>query len=491
MLDGPAQLVETHSAVVIAIGDRAYKLKKPVSLGFLDFSTVEARRDACHREVDLNRRLAPDVYLGVADVTGPDGAICDHLVVMARMPAAQRLTACLERGDDVSPALRQIARDVAGLHERSGSLDTFDHVATVDAVRQTWDAGFAQMATELGSALCAETESRVESLAHRYLDGRGELFARRISDGWIRDGHGDLQADDIFLLPDGPRVLDCIEFSDELRWGDSLGDVAFLAMDLERLGHKDLADRFLAWHREFTADTWPDSLAHHYIAQRAFIRAKVLAIRSSQGDPGAKDLANRFLDLACAHLESGRVKLILVGGLPGTGKSTIAARIADELPALVLRSDDIRPRSTTRSLTGPTRYGTGRYSAEAVAANYRELIHRAAKLLGLGESVVVDASWSSHEMRALAREAATATSSDVVELRCTAPAAMAAARIVTRGQRGEDPSEATPEIASAMAARFDPWPEAITVDTTRPTEEVAVDALGAICELGTTHREAS
>jgi predicted kinase len=120
---------------------------------------------------------------------------------------------------------------------------------------------------------------------------------------------------------------------------------------------------------------------------------------------------------------------------------------------------------------GPTPYGTDRYSPEAVAANYRDLIHRAAKLLALGESVVLDASWSSQQMRALAREVATSTSSDLVELRCTAPAAIAAARIVARGQRGDDPSEATPETASAMATRFDPWPEATTIDTTRTEVE--------------------
>jgi len=462
-----AQLVETHSAVVISIGDRVYKVKKPVNLGFLDFSTVEARRVACHREVELNRRLAPDVYLGVADVIAPDGQPCEHLVVMRRMPADRRLTACLERGENVDDALRQIAHDVAVLHERSPEAGEHAVGSTMPAVRRLWDAGFAQMAPCMGRVLDAAPAERVESLVHRYLDGREQLFELRIAEGWIRDGHGDLQADDIFLLPDGPRVLDCIEFSDELRWGDALGDVAFLAMDLERLGRPDLAERFLAWHREFSADTWPSSLAHHYIAQRAHVRAKVTAIRHDQGDPHAKGLANRLLELACSHLEQARVRVVLIGGLPGTGKSTLAEAIGEKLPVVVLRTDEIRAP------------GAG-YSTEAVTANYRELVHRAAELVALGESVVLDASWSSDEMRVLARAMADATSTDLVEIVCQVPAGMAADRISARLQRGGDPSEATPAIAAAMAARFDPWPSATIIATDRAAAESLDDALRTI-----------
>jgi aminoglycoside phosphotransferase family enzyme len=177
--DAGASLVETHSAVVVSIGDRVYKLKKPLNLGFLDFSTVEARRRACHREVELNRRLAPDVYLGVADVVDPAGLLCDHLVVMRRMPADRRLTACIERGEDVTEALRQVAHDVAALHERSPDAGAFAAVATRDAVRRLWDAGFDQMARDVGPVLHAATATRIEYLVHGYLDGRDELFETR------------------------------------------------------------------------------------------------------------------------------------------------------------------------------------------------------------------------------------------------------------------------------------------------------------------------
>ena len=464
----PAAVVETHTAVVVFVGDRAYKVKKPVDLGFVDFSTRAARATACRRELELNRRLAPDVYLGVADVLGPDGEVCDHLVVMQRMPVERRLSTCIERGEDIAPALRTVARDVATLHESNPPDAAWSFVASVERVRANWDDNFATMRPFAGRVFAAETLDRVERLVHRYLDGRRALFEQRITDGRVRDGHGDLQADDIFVLDDGPRVLDCLEFSDELRHGDVLNDVAFLAMDLERLGRADLAVRFLDWHREFTADTWPASLADHYIAYRADVRAKVTAIRVEQGDERATTWAARLLDLAVTHLEKARVRLILVGGLPGTGKSALSDALAARLAVTTLRTDELRAgERAVRSAP----YGEGRYTEAAVRDTYERLLDRARTLLELGESVVLDASWSSAARRERARELARATASDVVELRCETPAAVASARLAARRDRGTDASEATPEIAEEMARRFDAWPEAATIDSTLPLRD--------------------
>lgn len=478
----PGSVVETHTAVVVFIGDRVYKLKKPVDLGFVDFSTVAARRQACQREVDLNRRLAPDVYLGVADLVGVDGEVCDHLVVMRRMPTDRRLTACIERGEDVTDAVRTVARDVAALHEASdpASERAWSHVGTVERVRANWDDNFTAMRPFAGRVFAADTLADVEHRVHRYLDGRRLLFERRIREGRIRDGHGDLQADDIFLLEDGPRVLDCLEFSDELRWGDVLNDVAFLAMDLERLGRADLAGHFLEWHREFTADTWPSSLADHYIAYRAHVRAKVSAIRFEQGDPGAATLAARMLDIAAAHLAQAQVRVVLVGGLPGTGKSTLSNSLGDRLALTVLRTDEVRAGARS---TDPISYGEGRYAPESIDETYDALLAQARTLLEVGESVVLDASWSSAPRRELAREMAEATSSDVIELRCESPLEVAVARIEARRGAGVDASEATPEIARQMARRFDPWAEAATIDTSRPLDECIERATQAIRQV--------
>src|SRR5690606_13545776 len=171
---------------------------------------------------------------------------------------------------------------------------------------------------------------------------RRRRSGRRVAAGRACDGHGDLLADDVFCLDDGPQVLDCLEFDDALRYEDVLADVAFMAMDLERLGRADLAEHFLDAYRRAAGEDWPASLAHHHIAYRAQVRAKVTAIRAQQGDAGSVDAARALLKLCFDHLEAGRVRLILVGGAPGTGKSTLAAGLAASLGATVLRSDVIR-----------------------------------------------------------------------------------------------------------------------------------------------------
>ena len=287
-----AQVRETHSAAVFLVGDRAYKLKKSVDLGFLDFRDLTARAAVCAREVELNRRLAPDVYLGVADVVGPDGAVCDHLVVMRRMPDDRRLSTLVRTGADVDDGLWHLAHLVAAFYSRADRPPVTAAAASRDALAARWADNTASLLDHGRGVVDLDEVLVVDALAARYLAGRNALFERRIGEGRAIDGHGDLLADDIFLLDDAPRVLDCIEFDDSLRFGDALADVAFLAMDLERLGRPDLAERFLAAYREHADDTWPASLAHHHVAYRAHVRAKVGAIRVGQGDAAAASEAH-------------------------------------------------------------------------------------------------------------------------------------------------------------------------------------------------------
>jgi hypothetical protein len=321
--------------------------------------------------------------------------------------------------------------------------------------------------------------ARVQELADAYLDGRARLFSDRIAEGRAVDGHGDLLADDIFCLDDGPRVLDCLEFDDRLRLGDGLADVAFLAMDLERLGRPELGQLLLDHYREHRGDAWPASLAHHHIAYRAQVRAKVAAIRARQGDERARRQAMDLLAMARGHLEDGQVRLLLVGGLPGTGKSSLAAALGHALHATVLRSDEIRKERAglTTNERAPAAFGAGLYTAESTAATYATLLEWATVALGRGETVVLDASWSSADQRARARQVATDGAATLVELRCDAPADVAAARMARRAADGDDPSDATPMIAAQMAAHADPWPEATTVATTADRASTLAAAL--------------
>ena len=480
-MDTRAAVAETHVSVVTFIGGRAYKVKKPVSMGFLDFSTREARQAACHREVELNRRIAPDVYLGVADVIGTDGRPCDHLVVMRRMPAGRRLATLVRDGADVADGLRQVARLVTAFHERAATSATIAAAAAPEAVRRNWEDDFAQMERFVGPVLDAGTARRVELLARRYLDGRRPLFEHRVAAGMVRDGHGDLLAEDIFLLEDGPRILDCIEFDDRLRHGDVLADVAFLAMDLERLGAPDLARRFLDWYAEFSAYPHPASLTDHYFAYRAHVRAKVACLRHEQGDADAAEEARRLLAMARTHLEHGRVRMVLVGGLPGTGKAGGATWVTDATGWSLLRSDEVR-RDLALNV-GSVPYRAGAYGDESVAVTYRAMLDRARVALELGEPVVLDASWRHERWRDLARTVAAETASDLTELCCQAPRDLAAARLRARSGAGEL-SDARVDTLAAMAGDFDAWPGAVAVDTAIDVRESLARALSALACAG-------
>lgn len=469
-----AAVAETHSAVVYFAGGRAYKLKKPVSLGFLDFTTREARVVACRRETELNRRFAPDVYLGVAEFCQPGGGRAEPLVAMVRMPTNRRLATLVRVGANVEVALRHVARQLAAQHASSPRRDEISQQGSRDSLWARWRENVADVRSRERGGSRGLDVTAIEALADRFLAGRGPLFDSRIAAGRIVDGHGDLLADDIFCLDDGPRILDCIDFADRFRWLDGLDDAAFLAMDLDRLGRPDLAEQFVGWYAEFAADAGPASLRHHYVAYRAFVRAKVSGIRADQGEQAAIGDEAQLTDLALRHLRAGAICLVLVGGLPGTGKSVLAGAIADRLGVVVLSSDRIRKElagiAPEQSAAAP--YESGIYERRWTERTYSEMLSRAKRLLTLGESVVLDASWTSAEQRAATAAVAGERYADLVQLQCTVPAELAAQRLRARTA---GVSDATCEVAELMSASQSPWPGATTIDTS----EESLDGLSA------------
>jgi uncharacterized protein len=238
-------------------------------------------------------------------------------------------------------------------------------------------------------------------------------------------------------------------------------------MDLERIGAPDLSDRFRAWYQELSAETHPFRLAEHYVAFRAHIRAMVACLRSAQGDQTAAGEASRLLQIARDHLERGQVALVLVGGLPGTGKSTLAAGLADRFNWTILRSDEVRKDLLGIAHTDRVEdaFRQGLYSPAVTAATYLELLERARRLLALGEPVVLDESWTDRHHRGAAAAVAHDTSSELIELECTAPHDVSAERLRERARAAADVSDATPAVAAAMAATADPWPSAQQIDT--------------------------
>ncbi len=453
-----------------------YKRKRPIRTDFVDFSELSARRAACEREVDLNRRLAPDAYLGVADMT-LNSAVVDHFVVMRRFPEACRLSAMLS-GSSANELVCSVAELIAAFHQGPATGEAIAAASGYVAVKRLWQDGIAAIERRIDSVFDVHEVARLALLVSEYLQGRQPLFDARIAAGCAVDGHGDLQAEDIFCCDDGPQVLDCLEFSDRLRFGDRLNDVAFLAMDLERLGHRELAETFLRRYCDASGAAWPRSLEHFYIAYRAHVRAKVACIRHDQGDLFAAEAARSLHSLALMHLEAGRVRLILVGGGPGTGKTNLSRALGAEMKAVVLSSDVLRDEIQPRVDARPDgELNAGRYESERVDAVYRELLDRARALLAMGESVILDASWLEPDRRVWARDLASEAACPITELRCVCSQEIAEQRIEDRVAAGTDASEATVDVARWFDSQTKPWTEAHDVSTERVVALAVDDAL--------------
>ncbi|HET6818644.1 MAG TPA: AAA family ATPase [Mycobacteriales bacterium] len=477
LVDGWAAAVETHTAALYFAGDHVLKVKKPVSLGFLDFSSIEARRAACADEVRLNRRLAPDVYLGVSDIV-VDGAAVEHGVLMRRLPLDRSLSALVARGvPSLADDVIRLARLFAAFHEhapvvgRDVAVDIWTHPG------QLWRDNVAQASALSPDELPTEDLDAAEWLAQRYVEGRSALFRDRLSAGLVREGHGDLLADDVFLLADEPRVLDCLEFDQRLRVADVLLDVASLVMDLERLGRPDLGRLFMDKYAAEAGENHPTTLEHFYIAHRALVRAKVAAIRAQQLNVTTR-VPRDLLAMCIRHLQSAQVRLVVVGGLPGAGKSTMSALLAGRLPATVVSSDAVRWELAPTG--GPAAYGAGRYSPAVTNRVYDEMMRRAADRLAHGEHVVLDATFATDAHRAAAREVARRHAADLTEMCVVVDDATAAQRIAERA-RGLGRSEADVDVRNRLRAQFAPWPEASVVDTDADGAAGVVGAVAAAC----------
>jgi len=475
-----AQVRETHTGIVVLLGDKAYKAKKPIATDFLDFTTPERREAVCEREVILNSRLAPDSYVGVAHFVGARGGAPEPVVVMRRYADTTRLASLVTNDRPVHHHLEAIAEKLAQFHRDASRSPAIDDHGTVASVAARWEQNLTELGRFADTLIPDIVLQEVKRLSDQFIAGRVDLFTERIGAGRIVDGHADLLADDIFCSPEELAILDCLEFDDNLRYVDAIDDAAFLAMDLEFLGRRDLGDFFLEEYRRCAGDPAPNALTHFYIAYRAIVRAKVDCVRFTQGHAEASADACRHMDIALEHLRDGTVQLIVIGGGPGTGKSTLSRALAEQFQAEVISTDEVRHQlGRTGAISGSVGVlDGGLYTPGNVTAVYDEVLRRARVLLGRGLSVILDGTWRDPVQRERARRVASATSSAIVELTCAAPLVEASARIQSRGVTDSD---ATPAIAAALSEGAAAHTDGYLIDTTRPLEESVAEARQICC----------
>ena len=433
---------ETHTGVVVLAGDRAFKAKKPVSTDFLDFRTLEQRESVCFREVKLNSRLSPDSYLGVAHLTDPTGGPAEPIVVMRRYHDEDRLASMVTRdpdesGDSVRGVLDTIAGVLARFHERAERGPAINAQGEAGAIDRRWRQNLSELDRYVDTLdVSAETVSRIQRLAAEFIAGREPLFAHRIEEGLIVDGHGDLLADDIFCVQGEPALLDCLEFDDELRYVDCIDDAAFLAMDLEFLGRKDLGDYFLQRYALYSAHSAPSSLRDFYIAYRAVVRAKVDCVRAVAGQIGGH--RRRCADTSPLRSSTCRTVASVwrwSAEIQGPASRRLRMRSPKRAGAQVISTDEHTSGTTGSRRHHRRRSGVlgrrGCIAPDNVATVYDVALRRARQLLGDGQSVILDGTWRDPHARAHAHRLASETHSAMVELMCVATNDTAAERIAT------------------------------------------------------------
>lgn len=482
------EVVETHISYILLTGPYAYKFKKPLNLGFLDFSTLEKRKFFCEEEVRLNSRLAPGIYQGVIEITGDErhpriggaGTAIEYAVKMVQFSPTGELERVIREGRLERRHMDQLAEVIAAFHQEIACTPLDTRYGSPEVIRRYAMENFTHIRTALSrQEHYCELAGRLESWTGAELERLHGLFQERRQCGYVRECHGDLHAGNITLHQGLPVIFDCIEFNPELHWIDTMSEIAFLFMDLEARAQLESGWRFLNRYLELTGDYPGLALLRFYLVYRALVRCKIACIRLDQPDlsrqGGLEELQHehRYLDLAAAYTQPPEPRLIITHGLSGSGKTTITQALLERLGAIRLRSDIERQRlfATSDTPGKALKPGHGKYSESGIRRVYQHLADITRATLVAGFSVIVDATFLATRQRDMFRRIAIDGGYRFVILDCRAPEAQLRDRIVTRLQGSQDASEADLEILDYQIATRDPlsdmeWKYTVVVNNT-------------------------
>ncbi|MBF8264407.1 MAG: hypothetical protein HW384_271 [Dehalococcoidia bacterium] len=513
------ELAQTQMSLVFMTGQLAYKVKKPVNLGYLDYTTLEKRHFFCQQEVKLNRRLCPEVYLGVAAicrqgnslVVEGEGDVVEYAVKMLQLPQDRMMDILLENNQVTEDMVRRVATLMARFHRETETSPAISAFGGLDIIETNTEENFSQTVKYIGTAISADECETFKDFTRRFIKEQATLFNRRVEEGRIRDCHGDLHAANICFseIPrriggsDGLVIYDCIEFNDRFRYCDVASEIAFLAMDLDFHGRPDLAITFAQSYIALSGDWKLGELLGFYKGYRAYTRGKVECFKSEDGLVSAADRekalkrARAYFKLAYSYIpgtkatassnpvestqkisrKEKRPFLLITTGLIGTGKTTLAEALAKKLNMAVISSD-----MTRKNLAGiPSmqhhyeEFEKGLYSIESTKRTYDALFEEADKLLTKGKSLILDASFRNAEDRRRAQQLAQARNAHFCILEITCPEEIVRKRLEQRLLQADVPSDGRLETYIVQKRKFDrvdPGLPQIRLDTSRPVGEL-------------------
>jgi aminoglycoside phosphotransferase family enzyme/predicted kinase len=462
------KLMETHISWVILTGNYVYKLKKPMDFGFLNFSTLDKRKFFCEQELQLNRRLADEIYLDLLAVTGSaesprlvsaheltdkDSPI-EYVIKMTQFPQEGLFDQLQKQGELHPKHIETLAHSMANFHLNKANADTTSPLGTPEAVYAPVKQNFEQITPLLEEKEQLDQLKQLAGWAESTWQRLTPLLAKRKAEGFIRECHGDAHLGNITLFNGKPVLFDCIEFNDEFRWIDVISDIAFLIMDLEDRGEDKLARLFLNTYLEDTGDYEGLRLLDFYKAYRAMVRAKIALFTlgapnlDKAAKAGLKAQYQKYADLAESYSVIPLRFALMMHGLSGTGKTTVSHQLVNYLPTIRVRSDVERKRLHGLQALDKSHSGLnqGLYSAEMTKKTYQHLVDVAGHILGSGRSVLIDGTHLHKWQREILQNVVDERGVPLLIVSCQIDEKTAKKWIETRQVSGLDASEAGTEV---------------------------------------------